>query len=183
MIDHQWLRISWQFSVIDRAILQPRVRVVFCLGRLLRNTPAHSVSVIGLEVDLPRTATSRRPFCPVDFDALLAKIMSCPTTLVINFFFTECTSEDLQDMMQKYRPFNWNPQTEARTIVFTVRSSFRLSAAWARIDPVTLSPTGEFTFKFVSNITQYQTGQIWQRHEDIIPSLVSEQSQDEDHVL
>lgn len=190
MIDHQWPHISWQLGNRSYSFnsSEPVVRVVFCLGRILRDTPAPSVRVVGLEVDLTMayTATFWGPVLAVVFGALLAKIRSCPTALVINFRFPNLwTYQRLYEDLKQHRPFNWNSQSEAHTIVFTVHSGFVLSPTqWVRINPVTLSPTGEFTFEFASKYRpRYNVGQTWQHHEYIIPSLISEQSQEQDHVL
>lgn len=139
----------------ERPLVNPpetTVTVAFCLGRIFRDTPAPTVRVVGLEVVVPWKNPFRVPFPPVGFDALLAKIRSCPTTLVINFRFPRRTYEDLQAFMRQYRPFN-NPQTEAHTIIFTYSTIYESDGPWIRIDPVTLDPTGEFTFQFVSSIS------------------------------
>lgn len=142
MIDHQWPRISWQLggsSRINPGWMSP-VRVAFCLDRVLRDTPALSVRVVGLEVDVPWTSPFSGLPCPVAFDALLAIIKSCPTTLAINFCFPGWTYEDLQEHLKTYRPFNWNSDIETHTIIFTCSES---TEVWTRIDPITLTPTGK----------------------------------------
>ncbi|KAI0753598.1 hypothetical protein BC629DRAFT_1179531 [Irpex lacteus] len=166
---NQWPRIVWQFN--DAWPIGARtVEVAFCLNRILQDAPTPSIRVVGLEFNVPYGYPDSKE-SSVDVSALLAKLRGCPTTLVINFRFLgvkhdrvlrlygwtpEKGYEDLQEKLKQHRPLNWNPHTVTHTIIFTC--SLSTEDEWSRIDPITLTPTG----------------QTWQRHEDIIPSLVNE---------
>lgn len=141
-IDYEW---SFIFRYYNRTF-RNGIQVTSWLSSMSRGVPTTSIRVVGMEVAL---CIMYRIEDPLAFDVLLAELRSCPTTLVITFCITACSSmfepgyKELQECVKKSRPFNWNSQMETHTIIFT----YKRENIWIGIDPVTLSPTGEYTFK------------------------------------